>query len=316
MDGEDILNISENSAKLDFLAVGETVIDLISTEMVDFLVRAKSFQRNLGGSPANIATNLAQLGFKTGLITSVGEDAFGDLARETFLAKGLDLAGIQRCKDHRTSIIIVGRTHGTPEVIHYRDADKHLVFDDTARQLIDQAKIVHFSGFALSQLPARTAIQEMKKYALQRGKVVTFDPCFHAPLWDDPEEGRLIFEEFLTDVTYVKPSKDDLVRLWGEISPEEGIKRYQALGAKHVLLTMGEEGVLFTTEDGLGGLVPDKVAVQDATGAGDSFWSGFVGGLLVEKSFSECVQLGMRTAAITLQHVGAIAPLPHIGELC
>jgi sugar/nucleoside kinase (ribokinase family) len=63
---------------LDLLAIGETLIDLISTEQAEEGLRyATSFGRYLGGSPANIAVNVARLGCQAAVISKTGIGAFG-----------------------------------------------------------------------------------------------------------------------------------------------------------------------------------------------------------------------------------------------
>ena len=47
---------------IDLVAIGEVLVDFISTEVADSLSEAATFQRHLGGSPANIATNVSRLG--------------------------------------------------------------------------------------------------------------------------------------------------------------------------------------------------------------------------------------------------------------
>ncbi|WP_164730911.1 carbohydrate kinase family protein [Anoxybacter fermentans] len=301
--------------RIDLLTIGETVMDFITTAMVDSVDKSITYQRYVGGSPANIAINVSRLGFSSALISRIGNDAFGDLIQRVLKEKKVNTTGIQRDEKHKTTIIFVTRSTSTPEVLHYRGADKYLEFTDSARSLIDSARIVHFSGFALSQSPCRESLKVMKEYALKKGKIITFDPCFHEPLWDNPKEGRRIFEEFISDFFIIKPSLDDMTRLWGSITPEEGIKRYHHLGAKNVVLTMGAEGLLFSDGKKLVKLESRPVEVLDVTGAGDSFWSGLYGGLLLEKSLMEAVNIGLKTASITVQHMGAIAPLPPIYEL-
>ena len=47
---------------IDLLAIGEILIDFISTERVDSLLEAAAFRRFQGGSPANLAVNVSRLG--------------------------------------------------------------------------------------------------------------------------------------------------------------------------------------------------------------------------------------------------------------
>ena len=46
-----------DKSEIDVLTIGETLVDFISTEPVESLRDATTFQRHQGGSPANIAVN-------------------------------------------------------------------------------------------------------------------------------------------------------------------------------------------------------------------------------------------------------------------
>ena len=68
---------------LDLLCVGETLIDFISVDRVNSLRQADVFQRHQGGSPANIAVNVAKLGGSAALISKTGIGALA-LSRTTW----------------------------------------------------------------------------------------------------------------------------------------------------------------------------------------------------------------------------------------
>ncbi len=331
--------------QIPLVAVGETVIDMVSEE-VESLQKATTFNKYVGGSPTNIAINLRSLGLRSAVISRLGEDGFGRFAYEFLRAKGVEISGIQIGEDQRTSVVLVGRSQSTPEAVHYREADKYLTFTEDARLLLDRARIVHFSGFALSGDSSRRALQEMKAYVLKkkelekirkkgdetvRETIITFDPCFDQSLWEDPDTGRQILQDFITGVDIIKPSKDDLIRLWGDIELLEGVCRYQKLGARHVVLTMGSSGVLYYAGEELEHLAPNLVSANDTTGAGDSLWAGMLAWILYRERqdnqishggmdvlpgelLIEAIKKGMETAAFTVQYSGAIAPLERISD--
>ena len=67
---------------LDVLTIGETLVDFISTEQVeDGLRHATTFQRYLGGSPANIAVYVSKLGGHAAIVSKTGIGAFGQFLK-------------------------------------------------------------------------------------------------------------------------------------------------------------------------------------------------------------------------------------------
>ncbi|TAH06315.1 MAG: hypothetical protein EAZ14_12790, partial [Runella slithyformis] len=59
------------------VSAGELLGDLIGTEFTQNLTDTEYFRRFQGGSPANLAANMARLGHKTALVACVGRDNLG-----------------------------------------------------------------------------------------------------------------------------------------------------------------------------------------------------------------------------------------------
>ena len=126
---------------LDFLAIGETLVDFISTEPSEGLRDASTFRRHLGGSPANIAVNMTKLGNKAAVISKMGIGAFGQ-----FLKGELQYHGVKTdylIMDHRvhTSVIFVSQTSGTPDFEPFRDGDFKLVPAEVSEEAVARAKM-------------------------------------------------------------------------------------------------------------------------------------------------------------------------------
>ena len=83
-------------------------------------------------------------------------------------------------------------------------------------------------------------------------------------------------------VNLTKPSADDARRIFGpDRDPEQYIEMFHDLGPETVIFTMGGEGNLVSQSGKITAHVPSRpVEVVDATGAGDSFWAGFLTALL------------------------------------
>ncbi len=294
---------------IDLLAVGETLIDFISEEETDRLREAETFRRYLGGSPANIAVNVAKLGGRAAVISKTGIGAFGQFAKSELRRFGVLTDYF--VMDHRvhTSIVFVARTTGTPDFEVLRAGDAQLEPNEVHEQAISRARIVHASSFALSREPCRSAVRKTFAIAHERGKVISLDPNYSPLIWPNQEEAKEVIAELyaLTDIT--KPSLDDARRLFGEeFSPEAYIARFHDLGPSIVILTMGSGGILISREGKLLGHVPVRpIEIVDATGAGDSFWAGFLVALLDGNSLERSVLFGREVVERKLQTVG---PLP------
>ena len=76
-----------------------------------------------------------------------------------------------------------------------------------------------------------------------------------------------------------------------------------------MVVTMGAQGAVYATADGLSGMVPaKKVDVIDTTGAGDAFFAGTVIGLTYGKTLPESCEIGSRLAASVISITENVCP--------
>ena len=108
---------------------------------------------------------------------------------------------------------------------------------------------------------------------------------------------------------------EDALWLYPRLSPEDVSKRILELGAGLVAVTMGAEGSLLTTA-GTRVVVPSvKSAVVDTIGAGDSYMSALIYGLLMRGAdglapsvLESLGRMASKAAAITVRRPGAHPP--------
>jgi sugar/nucleoside kinase (ribokinase family) len=63
--------MASETEPLDVLTIGETVVDFISVEKTEPLSNPSTFERHLGGSPANIAVYVSKLVDRESLYASL-----------------------------------------------------------------------------------------------------------------------------------------------------------------------------------------------------------------------------------------------------
>lgn len=294
---------------LDLLAIGETLIDLISVEEADSLLSAHTFRKYLGGSPANIAIYVAKLGGRSAIASKSGIGAMGQ-----FIKAELERAGVVTdylVMDARvhTSIIFVTRTTRTPDFEPYRNGDYKLESGELEEGAIRRARVIHASAWAISREPCRSAVEKAFEIGRSQGKIISLDPNYSPAVWlTNSEEAIAVFSRMLRYATITKPSLDDAIRLFGRgHTPEEYIERFHSMGPQVVVLTMGADGLLLSTEGRLTHFPARKVQVVDATGAGDSFWAGFLVALLDGNPLERCALFAREVVERKLTTVG---PLP------
>ena len=292
-------------------------MDFISTEVSDSLRAATTFRRYQGGSPANIAVNVAKLGGRAAVISKIGVGAFGQFLKSELQAQGVCTNYLMMDPRVHTTLIFVSHTAATPDFEAYRNGDFQLTPEEVDEEAIAHARIVHASTFALSREPCRSAIEKALRTATEMGKVVSLDPNYSPKIWPDTIEAKQVIGKMFRFATITKPSYDDAQRLFGPgYQPEQYIRMFHDLGARSVIFTMGKDGILIS-ESGksLLHLPARQVKVVDATGAGDSFWAGFLVALLDGNSLDRCALFAREIVEIKLTRVGPLPSLRDKGEI-
>ena len=293
---------------LDLLAIGEALIDFISVEEADRLLDARTFRKYLGGSPANIAINVARLGGRSSIFAKTGIGAHGQFIRAELDRAAVQTGYLVMDPEVHTSIIFVTRTRGTPDFEPYRNGDLKLHPSELPEEAIRRARVVHASSWPLSREPSRSAVEKAFSLARREGKIISLDPNYSPAIWPDRDEALEVLGRLLAYATITKPSRDDASRLFGPgLSPEQYIERFHRLGSPVVVLTLGADGLLLSAEGRIRSIPARQVKVVDATGAGDSFWAGFLVALLDGNGPERCARFAREVVARKLVTVG---PLP------
>ena len=297
--------------KYDIVCAGELLVDLISVGYAKSLAEVDSFQAHAGGSPANLAMNLSRLGIKTGLIATTGKDAFSEFLRNHVEACGLGDELLHRSSTTPSTLITVTKTSGSPDFEVYRGADQELEWSQFEQALSGGAGMLHTTCFALSGLPARSLLLRAAEAFAKTGAALSIDANYAEKVWPDRSRAQKIVKQYAGYGALVKVSEVDWERLYQqELTLENAQERVGFLvdaGARLVCCTFGGDGACVVSANGVVRLPAKPITVVDATGAGDSFWSGFLAAYLNGRSEEECLKTGLAVAAIKLQKQGPLS---------
>jgi fructokinase len=302
------MDVTIPSGDIDLLAIGEVLIDFIATDVTPSLREATTFRRYQGGSPGNIAGNVARLGGSAAIVAKTGAGAFGAFCKEELERIGVMTDYLVMDPDVHTTVIFVSQTTGTPDFEALRAGDAELSPAELPEEAVRRARLVHASTFALSRRPCRDAVRRAFELARRRGTLISLDPNYSPRIWPDKDEATAVLQELYKLVTLTKPSLDDARRLFGDgLRPEAYIDHFHAWGPPLVVLTMGKDGVIVSQEGRKTRLAALPVTVRDATGAGDAFWAGFVVSLLDGHDPVFSAHVAQAVVARKLERIG---PLP------
>jgi len=305
------------NTRFDLFAIGEAVIDFISTEMAGSLASANKFHTFVGGQPTNLAIDLALLGKNTGIACCVGADGFGDYIIQYLKDSQVNTDYIQQTESAPTSISIIARHTITPDFVINRGADACLQDGFELEDVVANSRIVHSSAFALSREPARSTVVAGLRMADKNDCLVTFDPNYHPKIWPDTDEMVDKLKSVYQYVDVTKPSLDDCERIFGKpMPPQEFAEQFLDWGSKVVIITMGSQGVYLAMNSGERySIQPENVEVADVTGAGDAFWAGYLAAILEGSTQLDAACFGQVVAEAKVSVMGPFTDMPPVSIL-
>jgi fructokinase len=284
----------------DVVVVGEAIIDIIDTAAgpVEFP----------GGSGMNVAFGLGRLGVSTAFLTALGKDE-----RSKTIQRHMDSAGVR---------LLPGA--------------EHLDRTSTARALLDSSgsaeyefdfewnlpqispaflpKVLHTGSLASFMEPGATQVLSLLELFSGRC-LITYDPNIRPTLLHSQSEALRTFEHTVALATVVKLSMDDARWLYPRASPHDVARRLLDLGTELAVITDGASGSYLRSSAAEIEVPARPVLVKDTVGAGDSYMSSLIAGLIEDAEddfgFGKLSRLGTASslaAALTVGRHGANPP--------
>jgi fructokinase len=165
------------------VSIGEVLIDFIANEENINLKEVSSFVKFPGGAPTNVVVASSVLGAKSGLISRVGADPFGDFLIETLRTKGVDVSQITRDSEHHTGVVFVELKKAKPNFTLYTNvAYNFMEINDLNPQYIQSADVLNFGSVTLLMEPSRSTTFEA--ISLAKGHcAISCDVNFRKEMW-------------------------------------------------------------------------------------------------------------------------------------
>lgn len=291
--------------------VGEMLCDFFAVDdgsphAVD---EGEHFVRVAGGAPANFATGLARQGIATAMLSLVGDDPMGRFLCAALGAQGVDVSRVAKTSRSKTGVSFISVTPaGQRSFDFYRvpSADMLLDVSCVEAHLPLSCELVHFGSNSLIHEGGRAAVAMAVTSGHARGALRSCDLNLRAHLWPTPALMREQGEWCVRNADWLKISDEECEPLTGSTDHSVAAQWCFAHGVSCVVLTMGEGGaVLLQRGQPPLRVLAEPCAVLDTTGAGDAFYSGFVGARLRGFDDARAMAAGARNAASVCATVGA-----------
>ncbi|WP_062234570.1 5-dehydro-2-deoxygluconokinase [Fictibacillus sp. FJAT-27399] len=310
---------------LDVIAIGRLCIDLNANEINRPMEETLTFTKYVGGSPANIAIGSARLGQKAGFIGKVSNDQMGRFITEYLKKNKIDTSGVS--VDQKGAVTGLAFTEiKSPDdcsILMYRDnaADLNLHPYDVDEDYIKQSKALLVSGTALAKSPSREAAFLALEYAVKNDVTVFFDLDYRPYTWTDEAETAVYYNLAAEKCDVIMGTREEFDMMekllnTAESNDEDTAARWFSRRAKLVVIKHGGAGSIAYTKDGeshRSGIFP--TTVLKTFGAGDSYASAFIYGLMNGKDVSEAMKMGSASASIVISRHSCSDAMPTTEEL-
>lgn len=255
-----------------------------------------------GGTAANVASWLQEVGTPALLLARVGDDSVG----EALIAEVQDMA----VATHQ--ITVSGRATGTVVVLVDRSGERTMLPDSGANAglsesdlpPLDEITACYLSGYSLFNPLSHEGVHRIYRQLRSAGIETFLDPASVGTMLKFAEREKVLQSIPETDVLLLNESEAEFL---SAESSHEGMLEFLLRFARVVVVKRGESGAVARSRDSaeiVSDILPPRLAI-DTTGAGDSFAAGFISSWIISGNIKEALRQGNLIAGRCVESVGA-----------
>lgn len=266
--------------------------------------------RTAGGKGANQAVAAARLGTRVVFVGCVGNDSFGEEARERLAGEGLLLDYLRVVEGAPSGVaLITVAESGENSIVVAPGANAHVSVGDVERAepAIRAARMV----VAQLEVPLEAVT---RAFALARGAgVVTLLNAAPAPAQPLPDDLLGMVDVLVCNEVEAEALTGLPARSAAQVERTAGTLLER--GPRLVVLTRGGDGCLLRDEHGSRQVPAFRVRAVDTTAAGDGFIGAFAHRMAQGDEPDVAARYASAAAAMSVQRAGAQPSLPTADEV-
>ena len=313
--------------RLDVLAIGDAIVDVIATADDSFLeeeklvkgsmqvldaegatrlyARMRQARETSGGSAANTMAGIAAMGGRAGFVGQVADAQLGEIFAHDIRALGVEFDTPPLRGGPPTGRCLILVTPDAQRTMNtFRGAAHELTVDALDPEQIRAAAILYLEAYLWRSAGPRAAMEEAMRIARAAGRKIAFTLSDIACIAPHRAEMMAMIEAGAIDLLFANENEiSELADLAERDSAVAAIQGKVPL----LVVTCGAQGAL-AVEGGRTVSVPIArigTGVVDTTGAGDLFAAGFLVGQARGRSLEDSLRIGSVAAAEVISHFGA-----------
>ena len=292
-------------SKINELSLNKARMTLVDKERSNFLLQnMENPIYEAGGSAANTAYWISQLGGEVGFIGKISNDELGNQFQSSLKDSGLKDFTVFEEEDNQTGLCAIFITpDGERTMNTYLGAGEYLSVNDLNVDSIKDANILYMEGYLWDKPSSKEAFLHAAKLNKETGgmNAISLSDVFCVDMH------RESFKDFIkSDIDYVFCNEDELNSLFELNNIDESIENFLNLfpNVEQLICTLGSSGVMIIEKGRSYHFDATEANVVDKTGAGDFFAGGYLYGLQKNLSLVDSAEIANRSAAHVISEIG------------
>jgi len=294
--------------------VGSAMTDLIARvprlPVAGETLVGSAFSVGFGGKGSNQAVMAARLGADVSVVVKLGGDVFGENYLQNYKGQGIntDFVLFDKTKSSGVAPITVEESTGQNSIVIVPGANDSLSVADVqaAKTVIQNADVL----ICQLETPLEATLEAFK-IARASQTLTILNP---APARDLPADLLALTDVFVPNEVEAAMLLDKKVDSIEEA--KVAASSFLDLGPKQVVITLGEKGAVFVTQDtAVQFHAATKVSAVDSTGAGDSFVGSLAFFLGSQLALADAVGKASSIATLSVTKQGTQSSYPYRHEL-
>lgn len=248
-----------------------------------------------GGGGTNTAVSFSRLGLKTAMIGKFGGESsniiFDELKRENV----------------DTSLIVKADSVGFSVVLDAKGCDRTILTHKGANDMLTLNEVelskLDTKWFYMASMVGKSfeTMLKIAEYAENKGIKIAFNPSSYIA-----KQGFKKLKGVLSYTDALILNKEEAGELLGkEYSIDTALQKLREITQDIVVITDGANGSHCLADGKHYHIKHKPVKAIETTGAGDSFASAFVAGIIMGKPIDYCLKMGQANAISVIMHPGA-----------
>ncbi len=259
-------------------------------------ILVENLEINTGGGGTNTAVSLSRLGLKVAWLGKIGSGSNSRRILEQMKREKIDTSLVCRAKGSRTgfSVILDAKGHDRT-ILAFKGSNDDLSWNEVKKSKI-RAKWLYCSSMVGKSFKT---LEKIVAFARKNNIKVAFNPSSYLA-----KRGAGYLKKMIKNTNLLVMNDEEAGYLTKTRNIRKSLKNLAKLGPEIVVITQGKRGCHAYDGKKTYSIKPHNIKVIEATGAGDSFASAFLAGMMKKNDIKFALKLGLANAESVITRYG------------